>query len=154
MLQDNELKSIFVDFCKQKREQCNLNEKSYQKLIKNVFVIYNILISYEKHVYLSLLESKLSFELYQYVLAFEYNFVYKNYGSHLWDSHFWSYSGYLGVITEKDIFECLDLGIEFYEPQDDYFYDYEYDSYIYCDTLFENKGSKQKQYYLIQRSNK
>lgn len=153
MLKDYELKSVFVDFCEQKREMYKLNEESYFKLLKETLNIYENLISDDEYVYLNIFSSMLSYELYDYVLFLacsEGNEIYKRY-----DSHFWRYSVVHGIISQKDIQDCVDLGIEFdYEPLDDYFYDYEEDSHTYCDTLFENKGSKEKQYYLIQRSNK
>lgn len=151
MLQDNKLKSVFVDFCKQKREMYKLNEKSYFKLLKETLNIYEKLISDDEYVYLNIVSRMLSFELYDHVLFLacsEGSEIYKRYSS-----HFWRYSVHQGVISQQDIYNCINLGIEFdYEPQDDYFYDQ--DSDIYCDTIFKNKGSKEKQYYLIQKSNK
>lgn len=151
MLQDNELKSVFVDFCKQKREMYKLNEESYFKLLKETLNIYENLISDDEYVYLNIVSRMLSFELYDHVLFLacsEGSEIYKRYSS-----HFWRYSVHQGVISQQDIYNCIDLGIEFdYEQQDDYFYDQ--DSDIYCDTIFKNKGSKEKQYYLIQKSNK
>lgn len=149
MFNDNDLKLAFVKFCEEKKESCNLDEISYLKLFENVFVIYKKLVCNEEYVYLNLLESMLSFELSQYVLFFNYD-IFKKY-----KNYFWNYSVEEGVITQQDIFDCVSLGLDFdYHESIDYFYDYEEDSHLYCDTLFEHKGSKQKQYYLIQKSSK
>lgn len=150
MKQDNELKNVFLKFSCHKKETNKLDTKSYLKLVENILNIYEKLISEEKCFYTKLLEDMLSFELYQYILLFENGNLYNKYRN-----QFFNYSINDYVITQEDILECVSLGITFFnEEENDYFYDYESDSHIiFYDEFFMDKGSKNKQYYLIQRSN-
>jgi len=153
MKENIELKDVIMAFCEDRQKEMALSDELYQKLISIALKVYDRLVG-NNYLKLTLLEDRLAWDIYYYFLKTD-----ESYCLNLrYRSAFWAYSRPLGLITEQEINECLELGIEFYEPIDDdmYYEDaYSLDWYFspYYDYDLRGKG-RNKCYYWINRERK
>lgn len=154
MKENIELKDVIMAFCEERQKEIALNNELSQKLVRVALKVYDRLVGNNDYPKLTLLEDKLAWDIYYYFLKLD-----DSCGLNVrYSSAFWAYSRPLGVMTEQEINECLELGLEFYEPiDDDMYYDDTYclDWYFspYCDYDLRGKG-RNKGYYWINREGK
>lgn len=154
MKKNIELKDIIMAFCEERQKEMALSDELSQKLVRVALKVYDRLVGNNGYAKLTLLEDKLAWDIYYYFLKVDTSFALDV----RYSSAFWAYSRPLGVMTEQEINECLELGLEFYEPlDDDVYYDdtYCWDWYFspYYDYDLRGKG-RNKGYYWINRESK
>ncbi|MDI6976259.1 hypothetical protein [Serratia sp. Se-RSBMAAmG] len=154
MKENIELKDVIMAFCEERQEEMALSDELSQKLVRVALKVYDRLVGNNDCPKLTLLEDKLAWDIYYYFLKLD-----DSCGLNVrYSSAFWAYTRPLGLMTEQEINECLELGLEFYEPiDDDMYYDDTYclDWYFspYYDYDLRGKG-RNNCYYWINRERK